>query len=125
MAHESGGPACCGVNKPGATVGYTISLAALYVVTARMGLRFHAVEGFASVVWPPTGISLAALLLFGHRLWPGVFAGAVVANLVGHASLPVALGIGAGNTAEAVVGAFLLRRVRGFSITLENVRSVM
>src|SRR5207248_7102051 len=48
-------------------------LFAVYFVTARLGLRLDAVGGFATLVWPPSGIALAALVLFGPRLWPGVF----------------------------------------------------
>ena len=47
-----------------------------YFVTARLGLLMDAVAGFATLVWPPTGIALAALVLFGARLWPGVLVGA-------------------------------------------------
>src|SRR5437868_2360154 len=50
-----------------------VALAVLYVVAARLGLALDAVAGFATLVWPPTGIALAALLLFGYRLWPGIF----------------------------------------------------
>jgi signal transduction histidine kinase len=95
-------------------------LAASYVVAARLGLSFHPLAGFATLVWPPTGIALAALLLFGLRLWPGVFLGAAIANLLSGASPAVALGIGIGNSAEAYVAAYLLRRTRGFLITLES-----
>src|SRR3954466_12650352 len=83
-----------------------------YFVTARLGLLLDAVSGFATLVWPPTGIALAALLLFGRRLWPGVLLGAACVNLVAGASLPVALAIGAGNTLEVLAGSALLRRVR-------------
>jgi len=103
--------------------GVVVGLAAVYVAAARFGLIFDAVAGFATLVWPPTGISIAALLLFGYRAWPGVFIGAVVANLMTGATLPVALGIGVGNTLEGVAGALLLRRTPGFLLTLENVKS--
>src|SRR5258706_11757000 len=79
-----------------------------YFFTARFGLLLDAVSGFATLVWPPTGIALAALLLFGRRLWPGVLLGAASVNLIAGASLPVALAIGAGNTLEALAGAALL-----------------
>jgi signal transduction histidine kinase len=103
-----------------------LGLAAAYLVTARVGLVFETVAGFASPVWPPAGIALAALLLFGYRLWPGVFLGSVLANFaIGHASLPVAFGIGIGNTLEALVGAHILLRSPGFSPTLETARSAV
>lgn len=57
-----------------------LALAAAYVGAARIGLAIDAVAGFATLVWAPSGIPLAALLLRGHRLWPGVLIGAFVAN---------------------------------------------
>src|SRR6476646_1856441 len=88
--------------------GRLLGLSSLYVIFARLGLSLGAVAGFATLVWPPTGISIAALLLFGVRVWPGVFIGASIANLLGGASVPVALGIAVGNTAEALVCAFIV-----------------
>src|SRR6185503_7551725 len=100
-------------------------LAVIYILAARLGLVFDPVSGFATLVWPPTGISLAALLIFGQRLWPGVFIGAFVANLLTGAPVGVALGIGVGNTAEALIGSLLVRRTPNFSFTLERVSSVV
>jgi len=94
-----------------------------YFFTARFGLLLDAVSGFATLVWPPTGIALAALLLFGRRLWPGVLLGAACVNLIAGASLPVALAIGAGNTLEALAGSALLRRVR-FDPRFERIQDV-
>src|SRR5688572_23562011 len=102
-----------------------VGLAALYTVTARLGLAFDAVGGFATLVWPPTGISLAALLLLGYRVWPGVLIGAAIANSLGGAPLAVALGIAIGNTLEALAGAYFLRRMAGFRPTMERVRDVI
>src|SRR5689334_20964275 len=78
-------------------------LAAVYVLTALFGLHLDAVNGFATLVWPPTGIALFALLRGGYRLWPGVFIGALLANALSGAPPLVALGIACGNTAEAAL----------------------
>jgi signal transduction histidine kinase len=102
-----------------------LCLAALYVVAARVGLAVDAVAGFATLVWPPTGIALAAILLLGRRVWPGIFLGAAIANILTGAPIAVALGIATGNTLEAVVGGYLIRRVPHFMPTLENVTSVV
>ncbi len=99
-------------------------LAVLYALAAKLGLMMDAVSGFASLVWPPTGIALAALLLFGSHLWPGIALGAFAANLWNGAPLLVAAGIGFGNTLEALVGFRLLKRV-GFYISLGRVRDVV
>jgi len=106
-------------------VAAVLGLAASYVVAARLGLMIDAVAGFATLVWPATGIALAALLIFGYRVWPGVFIGAFVANMLTGAPPLVALGIAAGNTLEAVVGAYLLRRIVGFRPSLDGLQDVL
>ena len=102
-----------------------VLLAVVYAVVARLGLAMDALGGLATLVWPPTGLALAALLLFGLRDWPGVAAGALVANLWVGAPPGVALGIAAGNTAEAVLGAALLLRLPAFRRSLDDLRSVV
>ena len=113
------------VHKRAAYAARVAGLAASYVIVAHAGLSFDAVAGFATLVCPPTGIALAALVVFGYRLWPGVLIGATVANLVAGAPIPIALAIGAGNTCEALVGAYLLRRIPGFTRTLDTIPSVV
>lgn len=101
------------------------ALTALYVVAARWGLGLGAVAGFATLVWPPTGIALAAVLLRGYRMWPAIAAGAVIANVWMGAPLPVALGIGVGNTLEPMLGAYALRRIPGFQPSLDRLVDVL
>jgi PAS domain S-box-containing protein len=112
-------------SHPGSDLVKTVLLAAVYALSARLGLQIHAVHTFATLVWPPTGIALVALLLWGPRFWPGVMAGALLANLWTGASLPVALAIGAGNTLEALLGAWALRKIPGFSDSLERLQDVL
>jgi PAS domain S-box-containing protein len=95
-------------------------LSAAYVVTALLGLRVHAESAFASLVWAPTGISLAALLRMGFSFWPGIAVGAFTANLINGAPIAVALGIAVGNTLEALAGAYALSRIPGFRRTLDR-----
>ncbi|MBX4197963.1 MASE1 domain-containing protein [Candidatus Parcubacteria bacterium] len=96
-----------------------------YFFTARLGLSLDAVGGFATLVWPPTAIALAALYLYGYRLWPGIFLGAFLVNLWTGAPILVALGIGIGNTLEAIIGIYLLHRFDDSPHLFENVRSVV
>src|SRR5262249_23598047 len=66
--------------------------------------------GYASAVWPPSGIALAALLLYGSRVWPGVWVGALLANFAVSPTLGVAAAIATGNTLEAGVAKGLAQR---------------
>jgi signal transduction histidine kinase len=100
-------------------------LAGVYVALARLGLMIDAVSGFATLIWAPSGLALAVLLRFGPVLWPGVFLGALAANAITGAPLPVALAIAVGNTSEALAGAYGLRRLRGFDPELVQLRDVL
>jgi signal transduction histidine kinase len=97
-----------------------LALAAVYTVLAKLGLMMDAVSGFATLVWAPTGLSLAALLLLGPEVWPGVALGALAANLWNGAPILVAASIAVGNTLEAVLGAWALRRIPGFRPSLDR-----
>jgi len=100
-------------------------VALAYLMAAHIGLALDAVSGFATLVWPAGGIALAAILLGGFRLWPAIAIGAFLANLFNGASPLVALGIAVGNTAEAVLGAWLIRRTKNFHLQLDRVRDVL
>ncbi|MGH9796882.1 MAG: MASE1 domain-containing protein, partial [Candidatus Polarisedimenticolia bacterium] len=91
-------------------IAVVLVLAAVYFVAARFGLQLASLHPSATPVWPPTGISLAALLIFGYRVWPGILAGAFLANLMTAGTAATSIGIAIGNTLEGVVSAFLVRR---------------
>jgi integral membrane sensor domain MASE1 len=99
-------------------------LAAVYYGAAKLGLDLAFSAKSVTAVWPPTGIALAALVLWGYRYWPGVALGALLANAWTGVPFYTVLGITAGNTLEALVGAYLLLQVAGFDPRLERVRDV-
>jgi PAS domain S-box-containing protein len=111
-------------------VALAAALAVLYFLAARAGLTLAFVHSSATSVWPPSGIALAALLLFGRMIWPGVFLGAFIANVTtiapGATAVAVAtsLLIATGNTLEAVVGEYLIRRWAGGPAALQRARRV-
>jgi len=95
-----------------------------YFSTARFGLELNAVSHFATLVWAPTGIAIAAIFLFGFRFWPAITLAAFAVNLVIGARPAVALGIAIGNTLEALLAAYLLKRVIKFDPKMERVKDV-
>jgi integral membrane sensor domain MASE1 len=99
-------------------------LAAAYYGAAKLGLSFAFETPSVTAIWPPTGLALAALVLGGYRLWPGVAIGAFLANSWTGIPLAATFGIACGNTLEALVGAYLLYRVANFRPTLGRVRDV-
>jgi class 3 adenylate cyclase/integral membrane sensor domain MASE1 len=100
-------------------------LAGAYYGAAKLGLDLAFDTNSVTAVWPPTGIALAALVLWGYRLWPGVALGALLANSWTGIPLYAVLGITLGNTLEALAGAWLLRRVARFRPSLDRVRDVL
>jgi len=88
-----------------------LGLALVYFGSAKLGLQLAFSTPNVSAVWAPTGIALAALVLWGRGLWPGVLLGAFLANITTDVPAYTAVGIAVGNTLEAVVGAWLLDRV--------------
>ena len=88
-------------------------VAALYFAAAKLALAFAIPPGYATAVWPSSGIALGALLLLGARYWPGIWLGAALANYTIQYSAPLAAAIATGNTLEAVVAAALVRQFIG------------
>ena len=104
-----------------------VALALAYYTAAKVGqtLRYTA---SVSAIWPPAGLGIAALYLWGTRWWPGVFLGELLVNgeLLVHSTLPLGSLIGqqAGNMAEIIVGALLLRQLIGSRATLDRAEQV-
>jgi signal transduction histidine kinase len=105
-----------------------LGLAAAYYGAAKLGqtLRYTA---SVSALWPPAGLGMAALYLWGLRWWPGVFLGELVVNaelFLGGSDIPLGSIVGqqAGNMAELIVGALLLRRLIGPNAAMDRVEQV-
>src|SRR5688572_3660113 len=100
-------------------------LALLYFAAAKLGLSLATLHSNVTPVWPPAGIAIASLLIFGRRVWPGVFLGALVTNWLTDIPAGSAVGIAIGNTLEAVVAFWLLQRVARWRSTFDSVGDVM
>lgn len=105
--------------------GRVILVAAVYFATAKLSLLLAIPPGYATAVWPPSGIALAATLLLGYRIWPGIWLGAVLVNLTVKASVVTAVLIGTGNTLEALAGAALIRHFVGTPYRFERGEDVV
>jgi signal transduction histidine kinase len=102
-----------------------ISLTSVYIISGRLGLDLAFVQSNASLIWPPAAFSLAALILFGPRLWPGVFLGALVLSFHNDSEPVLGMTIAIGNTLGAVVGSILMVRFFDFRPALNRVRDVV
>jgi integral membrane sensor domain MASE1 len=111
-------------------------LFALYALTGKLGLMVAAAPSYATAIWPPSGIALGMLLLYGYRLWPGIFLGSFVLNagiggifgnidLVLSTKTVVVFAIALGAVLQAVIGRFLLSRFFTFPLKIERPRDAL
>ena len=96
-------------------------VALAYWLAAGASLRLALVHGQVTPIWPPTGIALVAILIFGRRVWPSIFLAALAVNFPIGPSPLGALTIAAGNTLAPLTAAALLKRA-GFRIELDRPR---
>src|SRR4051794_37151153 len=103
--------------------GAVVALAVLYWAAAKIGLRLAYLDGAVTAMWPPVGLGIAALVLYGPWLWPGIVIGDL---LVGDYSTPLGTVVGqtVGNTLEVLVAALLLRRLMAGRPAMDRVGAV-
>ncbi|HJW90408.1 MAG TPA: MASE1 domain-containing protein [Anaerolineales bacterium] len=102
-----------------------IALGVVYHLAARVGLKMAYVQVNTSPFWPPTGIALATLLRFGSYLWPGITLGVLLGSLFSGANLALAFGMACGNTLEAGLMVYGLRRFVAFRASMDRLQDVI
>ena len=78
-----------GATRPGALVLYVLAVAVValaYYGAGRIGLELAYLNGAVAALWPPAGLGLAVLFLYGVRLWPAIVIGDL---LLGDYSTPL------------------------------------
>jgi integral membrane sensor domain MASE1 len=104
--------------------GHILLVGLIYFGAARYGWILAAAPTGVSPFWPPAGIALALLLLWGRHVWPGILLGAVAADASLGLSLPSILIDAAANTTETLVAVTLLAKWPGFDSRLERPRDL-
>src|SRR5262245_64992687 len=99
-------------------------LTLVYFIAGKFGLVLASLHASASPVWPPAGIALAALLVFGYRAWPAIFVGAFLVNATTAGNVATSLVVASGNTLEAVCGAWLVNRFAGGTTVFDRSQGV-
>ena len=103
------------------TVTRVVMLTALYFLGGLLGKNISFLSHSQALVWPPSGIALAAILLFGYRFWPGIALGAVLFSLMDGVPFGFfTFGTAVGNTIGAIVCVFLLKRFVNFDNAMER-----
>ena len=120
MIHASGR------GKTGKYIAQIAFVFAAFVVAGKLGQAVTNIRsGNIGPVWPAYGVALAAILLYGYRVWPGVFAGAFLVAALSPVPLIAAVGQAVGAALAAVCGAFLLRRIPDFQPSLSRLRDAL
>jgi signal transduction histidine kinase/CheY-like chemotaxis protein len=90
-----------------------LGVGVVYFISAKAGLALASVHPNATPIWPPTGIALAAIMLWGYRVCPAIFLAAFLVNATTAGSVFTSFAIAIGNTLESTVGGYLIRRWSG------------
>src|SRR6266571_2579845 len=106
------------------TVAAILAFAAVYFCAGKFGLSLGLVNPSASAICPPSGLALAATLLWGYRLWPGILLGAFLVNFATPGNPAAGLCIAVGNTMEALLGAWLVNRFAHGAKAFDRARDI-
>jgi len=101
-------------HSPLSTTLLIIAVAFAYFQFGLLSLYLAVPPSQAGTVWPPAGIALASMLLYGFRIWPGIFLGdfCISAWAFGFdiQSMPVYLATGTGGTLFAYIATRLIKK---------------
>ena len=106
------------------SIGATLVFCA-YVITANIGLAINSVTHYASAVWPPTGIAIAAVVIGGKKMAIPIGLAAYVVNFQIDHSVIVATSIACGNSLEAITGAWMVSQLKTFDWTFNNAKQTI
>ena len=101
------------------------ALAAAYWLAGMAAAALFPLAGGVAVMWPSTGIALAALVAWGPRVAAGLVAGCVAIGLSLGQAPGAVLFAAVLTTFECLLGWWLLTRVAGFDRSLAHLRDVL
>jgi integral membrane sensor domain MASE1 len=102
-----------------------VVVATIYFVTGQMGLLVSYKEVNVTLVWPPAGIALGAMLLYGYSVWPGIAVGQLAILITLHSPVEMMLSVPLGNALAAIVGTWLLSQPFVFNKRMDRVYDVL
>ena len=109
-------------------------LTVVYIVSGKLGLMLSLPPGYASPIFPPAGIAVAAALIGGRKTWPWIFIGSMLLNIwVGYATshqissmgFMAAIAIASASTLQASIGGWILRRAIGYPAAFDHASEIL
>lgn len=107
----------------------------LYFLAGKLSLNLSSIDGYSTPVWPPAGLALGFVLIFGNRVWPALFLGAYFTNTT-HLptsetwiqfliSNPQNITISLGNSTSAILGSYLLKRFSSPTLNIFQANEIL
>ncbi len=100
-----------------------VSFVVVYFALGRLGLALSYGHPAATLVWPPAGLALGALVIYGYGIWPAVLVAAALVHASVLGLVPAVILLAAGHTIEGLLGAYLINRYAGGRHALQNPRN--
>jgi diguanylate cyclase (GGDEF)-like protein len=102
-----------------------VAVVGAYIAAGLIAVELGFINKAVPPIWPSAGIALGALVMFGYRLWPAVLVGAFLVYFTVLHSLPAALAMAGGNTAEGLLAAYLINRFAGGRSAFQNPQNTL
>ncbi|KAI5081858.1 hypothetical protein GOP47_0001601 [Adiantum capillus-veneris] len=90
-------------------------VACIYVGTGQLSVVLSILKSQSSPIWAPSGVMVAAVLIFGHKVFPGILCGTVASNILyfmrqhkPDAYFPASIGLSLFSLLESISCAWLL-----------------
>ena len=106
-------------------IGWNLLFIVLYFLAGKFGLFFASFNPSVSVIWPPTGIAIATIILFGYKFWPGILIGAFLTNITTGGAVFASGIIAIGNTLEAVSAGYAINVWAHGKYVFDKLRSTL
>jgi len=100
------------------------SVALVYFITGRLGLRLAFVDPYVTPIWIPSGIALAAFILFGYRVWPAILVGCFLDHATRAGLVTNTFLIPVSSILEGVTGAYLVKKFASGAKAFDTARGV-
>lgn len=106
-----------------------IVIAGVYFLFGLLGLQLAIPPSQAGAIWPPAGIALASILLYGSRIWPGIFIGnfCITAWAFGldELSIQISIATATGGTLFAYIASLLIKKFSGYPNELIDDKEIL